>query len=255
MNDVLDRIRAAYVEGSRKRALSVDGGEVIEVDGLVVALTNLPEPALNGAVVAREPEDSDAALAVAEQEFRRRGHPFFGIELERGRHPAVEEAVKRAGLTLLLSHAAMSARQADLPSGGAVPVGVRIERLEDPSGLPDLRAVDLDAFGGDPDVTARFLGPGALAADHSRVFLAWEDGRAIGAGTAWSLLGTIGIFGVAVMERARGRGIGAALTIEAARAFGDQVDLAWLHPTDLARPLYERLGFRAVADWDIWVRP
>ena len=255
MSEAVNRIRAAYVEGSRRRALSVEGGEVVEIDGLVVALTNLPEPALNGAVVAREPQDSDAALAAAEEEFRRRGHPFFGIELERGRHPAVEEAVRRAGLTLLLSHPAMSARPVDLPSGGAVPAGVRIERLEDPSRLPDLQAVDLDAFGGDPDVTARFLGPGALGADHNRVFLAWGDGRAIGAGTAWLLLGTIGIFGVAVVEHARGRGIGAALTIEAARTFGDQVDLAWLHPTDLARPLYERLGFRAVADWDIWVRP
>jgi hypothetical protein len=68
----------------------VDGGEVVEVDGLVVALTNLPEPAMNNAVVDREPEDADAAIAAAEEEFRRRGHPFFGIELERGRHPAVE---------------------------------------------------------------------------------------------------------------------------------------------------------------------
>jgi len=251
----VDRIRAAYVEGSRRRALSVEGGEVVEIDGLVVALTNLPEPALNGAVVAREPEDADVALAAAEQEFRRRGHPFFGIELERGRHPAVEEAVGRAGLTLLLSHPAMAARPADLPWGPTAPAVVLIERLDDPSELAELQAVDLDAFGGDPDVTARFLGPGVLASDHIRVFLAREDGRAIGAGTAWSLLGTVGIFGIAVVERARGRGIGAALTLTAAHAFGDDVDLAWLHPTDLARPLYERLGFRAVSDWDIWVRP
>jgi len=231
----------------------VDGGEVVEVDGLVVALTNLPEPSLNGAVVAREPDEPDAAVAAAEEEFRRRGHPFFGIELERGRHPAVEEAVRHTGLTLLLSRPAMAAPLDDLLVGPAVPSGVRIVRLEDPNDLPELRAVDLDAFRGDPDVTARFLGPGMLASDHNRVFLAREGLRAIGAGTAWSLLGTVGIFGIAVVRSARGRGIGTALTLTAARAFPD-IDLAWLYPTDLARPLYERLGFRAVGDWDIWVR-
>lgn len=233
----------------------MEGGEVVEVDGLVVALTNLLDPALNGVVVAREPEDADAALAAAEAEFSRRGHPFFGIELERGRHPAVEEAVRRAGLTLLFSHPAMAARPVDLQSGPAAPAGVRIEPMEDPSELPELQAVDLDAFGGDPGVTARFLGEGMLGSDHNRLFLARENGRAIGAGTAWSLLGTVGIFGIAVVERARGRRIGTALTLTAARAFGDDVDLAWLYPTHLARPLYERLGFRAVGDWDIWVRP
>jgi ribosomal protein S18 acetylase RimI-like enzyme len=149
----------------------------------------------------------------------------------------------------------MAARPRDLPAGPGAPAGVRIERLKDPSELADLQAVDLDAFGGAPYVTARFLGQGMLASEHNRTFLAWEDSHAIGAGTAWSLLGTIGVFGIAVVERARGRGVGAALTLTAARAFGDDVDLAWLHPTDLARPLYERLGFRAFADWDVWIRP
>jgi ribosomal protein S18 acetylase RimI-like enzyme len=254
VSEAVGRIRAAYVEGSRRRALSVQGGEIIEVDGLVVALTNLPDPALNGVVVSREPDDPDAAISAAEEEFHRRGHPFFGIELERGRHPAVQEAVRRAGLTLLFSHPAMAARPADLP-GPTAPAGLRIERLEDPSELPALQAVDLDAFGADPDVTARFLGLEMLASVHNRVFLAREDGHAIGAGTAWSLLGTVGIFGIGVVGSARGRGIGTALTLTAARSFGDDVDLAWLHPTALARPLYERLGFRAVGDWDIWVRP
>lgn len=62
------------------------------------------------------------------------------------------------------------------------------------------------------------------------------------------------MFGVGVVEDARGRGIGAALTVAAARSFPG-VDLAWLMPTELAEPLYRRLGFRPVSSWEVWVRP
>lgn len=249
-----NRIAAAVVEGLSRRALAVDGGEVIEIDGLVVALTNLPDPAINGACVANDPSDPDAALAAAEEEFRRRRHPFFGIELERGRHPELEEAARRAGLVLLFSHPAMAARTDDLGRPTA-PEGVEIARVLEDADLAALRAVDLEAFGGDPAVTDRFLGPRMIANRDNRSFLMRNSGEAVGAGAAWLLQGTVGIFGVGVVERARRRGIGAALTLTAAHAFGDAADLAWLHPSEMARSLYGSLGFRTVSEWDIWVRP
>ena len=65
--------------------------------------------------------------------------------------------------------------------------------------------------------------------------------------------GAIGIFGVAVVPAARRRGIASALSVIAARAF--PADLAWLHTNDAqARSVYERLGFREVAQWEVWVR-
>ena len=65
--------------------------------------------------------------------------------------------------------------------------------------------------------------------------------------------GAIGIFGVAVVPAARRRGIASALSVIAARAF--PADLAWLHTDDAhARSVYERLGFREVAQWEVWIR-
>jgi ribosomal protein S18 acetylase RimI-like enzyme len=66
-------------------------------------------------------------------------------------------------------------------------------------------------------------------------------------------LGAVGVFGVAVVPRARRRGIGRALTLHAARAFPG-ADMAWLHPTEPARPLYEDLGFETVSTWEVWAR-
>jgi ribosomal protein S18 acetylase RimI-like enzyme len=63
----------------------------------------------------------------------------------------------------------------------------------------------------------------------------------------------VGIYGVGVVESARRRGIGAALTLRAARAFEDRTDLAWLQPSDMARTMYDDLGFRPVSDWEVWI--
>jgi GNAT superfamily N-acetyltransferase len=66
--------------------------------------------------------------------------------------------------------------------------------------------------------------------------------------------GAVGVFGVGVVPRARRRGLGAALTVAAARAFPG-ADLAWLHPSEMARHMYEQVGFVRVSDWEVWSRP
>jgi ribosomal protein S18 acetylase RimI-like enzyme len=248
-----ERLAAACLEGARGRALSVEDGEVVEIDGLALALSNLPTEELNSAAVSREPSDPRAALAAAEDEFRRRGHAFFGIELERGRHPSVEAAVRDAGLTRLFSRPLMAAAREDLATPTHLD-GVQIEPVEEEGSLAELRSVDLEAFGGDPAITELSLGPRLLALGNTRMFLARLGGVAVGEGAVWLLSGTVGIFGIGVMERARRRGIGGALTLTAAHAFGDRADVAWLLPTEMARPLYEGLGFRSVSEWEVWVR-
>ena len=94
--ELAGRVAAGLLEAERIRVATVEGGEALEIDGLLVALTNLPLPELNGTRVAREPRDPTAALAGARDVFRSRGHPFFGIEVEVGRHPTVEEEIRRS---------------------------------------------------------------------------------------------------------------------------------------------------------------
>ena len=78
--DLADRVMDASLEGERVRAEVVEGGEHLEVDGLLVALSNLPAPELNGARVIREPDDPPGALAAAEQgRFGRTIHRLSGL--------------------------------------------------------------------------------------------------------------------------------------------------------------------------------
>ncbi len=249
--DLAERIVAATLEGERVRANVIDGGEVVEVDGLLVALSNLPAPELNGTRVVREPDDPPAALDAARAVFRSRGHPFFGIEIEIGRHPAVEDTVRAAGLRRVEAWPAMAVSISLLPVED-VPEGVEIRHVREEHELEAVRAVEVATFGTPAEITERFVGRKMLEDQRVRMFTAWIDGEPVGEASAYLLHDTVGIFGVGVVESARRRGIGAALTLRAARAFNDRTDLAWLQPSSMARRMYEGQGFRRVSDWEVW---
>lgn len=248
-----ERVRTASVAGFRHRGESVAGGEVLEIDGLLLSLTNLPDASLNATCVASEPSDPDRALADAEAAFRARGMPWFGLEIERGAHPEVERAARAAGLALLFTRPALAVAVSELRISPE-PAGIAIEPVEDLEGLRGLRGVEVEAFGTTPEVADGLIGPALLERSDARPWRARSGDRTVGEALGILLDGTVGVFGVGVVEGSRGRGIGAALTVAAARSFGE-ADLAWLLPSEPAEPLYRRLGFEAVSGWEVWVRP
>jgi GNAT superfamily N-acetyltransferase len=250
--DLADRIVAAGLEGERVRAEVVEGGEVVEVAGLLVAFSNLPAPELNGTRVIREPDDPAAALEEARAVFRSRGHPFFGIEIEVGRHPRMEAAIRAAGLHRVEAWPTMAATIGLLPAE-IVPTGVEIREVREELDLEAVRAVEVATFGTPPEIAEGFVGRKMLSDERVRMFTAWIDGEPVGEASTYLLHDTVGIFGVGVVESARRRGIGTALTIRAARAFDDRTDLAWLQPSDMAQRMYEDLGFLPVSQWEVWV--
>jgi len=81
-------------------------------------------------------------------------------------------------------------------------------------------------------------------------YLADESGQPVGTGLGVLTAGVIGVFNIAVIPSARGRGLGRTIT-EAVLLDGFQAgaDAAYLHASVLGRPLYESMGFRLVENW------
>ena len=255
MPDVGERVALGFVEAERQRRANVPGAEVVEIDGLLLAFANVPDPPVNSALVISEPDDPAASLAKAEAAFRERDRAF-GMDVAVGRHPSVDEAIRSAGLSLLFSWLAMAARVEDLPEG-SLPEGVRVEPVRDARGASALARVERGLL--DPSevqagsrIAEDFYGPASYGVEGARAFVAWEDDEPVGTASAHLREAAIGILGVGVIPRARGRGIASALSVIAARAF--PADLAWLHAAEGARSMYARLGFHEVAEWEVWVR-
>ena len=78
-------------------------------------------------------------------------------------------------------------------------------------------------------------------------YIAYQDGEAVGTSALLLHAGVVGIFAVATIPRARGRGIGTALTLAPlldARRRGYRVGT--LQSSRMGFPVYRRLGFREV---------
>jgi len=246
-----ERLARGLVAAERARRADVTGAEVLEIDGLVLAIANLPDPALSSVVVEAAPRDAAAALAAAETEFARRGLQF-GIDLQVGRHAEVDAAVRSMGLTCIIQRPGLVIDPGALPEV-PVPDGVVIRALDGPDDAEALVHVGVFAFGDDPEIGRAFYGAGALGAPDARMFVGWHGAEPVAIAAGYRDGATTGVMGVGVVPAARGRGLGSAMTVRAARAFPG-ADVAWLHPSDEARSMYERLGFEQVSAWEVWVR-
>ena len=94
----------------------------------------------------------------------------------------------------------------------------------------------------------------ALDSDQFVHVLAWEGDRALGCGTVLLDDETAGLYNIAVLESARGRGIGYAITaalMNVGVAAG--CTNAILHASEIGRPVYERLGFEEVCETPQWI--
>ena len=247
-----DRV-ALGLAGSWERIARAVGGTVERVDGLLVALTGIADQQLNVCVVERQPEDPAAALTTARTLFSDHGYRI-GVDLQRGRHPSVERATAGLGMVVGVSRPALTAR-VDAIAPPSPPAGVEISELSAEDNLEELWWIQATSFGMHPEVVRAYLASETLRAPGIACFQAKLDGRPVSSSLAVEVDGSVGVFGVATLPEVRGRGIGTAITAAAVERARDRVDLAWLQASRDGRRVYEQMGFRVVADWDVWVLP
>jgi len=98
-----------------------------------------------------------------------------------------------------------------------------------------------------------FLPAGALDAPGWHHFVGYADARAVAAGSCYADDRVLRVENIAVMADTRGRGFGAAITAATVAVNLDAA--AMLVASDLGRPVYEQLGFRALHRSTFWLVP
>jgi ribosomal protein S18 acetylase RimI-like enzyme len=252
-SNVRDRVALGLRSAWLRQAGWTGLGAVARFDGILVTLTGLLEPTLNVGFVEWPPADPGAALLAAQAWFEANGQRI-GLDVERGRHPQVESAAARLGLSPVVSRPGM-ARAVPRPAGGPWPPGVSIRAVRDGTDLDAVRALQREVFGLPTRVATGFLPPIVLRTPGFRLLLATLDGEPAGSAGVHLDHGAAGIMGVATLPAARRRGIGTALTVGClAHAAEEGCDLAWLQSEPAARTIYDRLGFEVVSEWVVWTR-
>ena len=230
------------------RALTegVAGALVRTVGGVPVAATMLPLAFFNAAFVTEPLPGGTTDLEAAVILLRGLGVPFT-VHLRTDLDPATRTAVNGLGLawTGTLPGMAMQPR----PAPG-LPEALFITRATDEAQLAAHRAVAAAAFGMQPDLVERLMPPTLLANPDVRVYVGTEDGVPVASSLAVRTDEILGIYNVATIEAARGRGYGTAMTWAAIADAGPGVEVAILPASTLGRPIYERMGFRTVVEYE-----
>lgn len=241
--EALARQRAAQLRYWREDASTRPGGECAVFGGVQAHTTGLTPRQWNGAHVAARCE-LEAVLPEVVAWFAARGKQWgllVPAELDL-RPPAMHHVTDQPVML----------RGVDDLSAPALPDGLTV-RWDAPA--HDVAGVQAEAFGDPYDEALAFaapqLAPGALPPQ--RTATAYAGDEPVGVATVARMSDVGGIYGVAVQDRWRRRGIGAALTARVMAAAADAgCDLLYLNPSDQGRGVYASLGFRDAPPFRIW---
>jgi ribosomal protein S18 acetylase RimI-like enzyme len=246
-----DRLHAALSKTFGGLYSVVDEASFERREGHVRLLfPSVPLRLFNGVLV-----ESEACSGIAESihEVEERGLPC-GVQVRAGKHPDVEEEAARLGLSARSPLPGMTASRDEL-ADARMP-GLEIGRVEDEKGLAEAARVASAGFGVPEEVLLPLYAPEVLGLAGFSVYLGRVHGQAVTTAIGFQTDEDVAIFSVGTHPDHRRRGCAGAVTAWAARAgFENGADLAWLQTSEMAEPLYRRLGFRHVQMHHLLGRP
>lgn len=222
--------------------------------GVAVFATRLPMPLFNQIVVEGVGAD-DAAMRDAVGAMREIGAPFY-VVLRRGRDDHLSPVLTELGIQIedgVLPGMALH----PIPTGEPpLPSGHEIRRIEDEAGLEEHIQTATDGFEMPEPIVRAFVGEALWTRPGCTVYVGYTDGEAVSTGFSVRTGRTLGVFSIATLPTARRRGYGAAMTARlAADGVAAGCDVATLQASEMGRPIYERLGYRTVVEYDVWYGP
>ena len=260
------------IEAVRAYGSQVAGGRVERMGGVSMVATGLPLFLFNqvlieasGGGAANAPADeappfeAQAEAIASAVSIMRERHDRFAVNLRRGPDDRFRPLMERFGLIPLPDNPWLPGMAMhSLPTAGSAPPGAghEIRRVTDPSGLADHVITAADGFGMPVSWVEAVMSDAVLAHPDAFVYVGYTDGAPVTSGLGFRTGRTIGVYNIATVESARRRGYGAAMTmriVDDGAAAG--CDVAILQASEMGLPIYERLGFRLVLEYDAFVDP
>lgn len=215
---------------------------------VLVAATGTP---ISNKVIVIDPSPDPADLAAAVELVRARGVPYDVFV--RSTYERALEVVADAGF---VRGGDMPCMTCELPLVGPrrVPDGFEI-RAVDQASMADFQAVAAEAFGMPAPMARTVFRPELLDFDDMRAFVGYVEDRPVACAASYQTDDIVGIYTVATVAAARGRGYGTAITAAAMVDTPAPATLAVLQASDMGRPVYERMGFRTVHQQAVFREP
>jgi GNAT superfamily N-acetyltransferase len=247
--DTLSALDLNHLEANRILMELSDKGEYVERTEVAIVSCGLPVEALNWGFV-KPPHDAPALTAVTVRSwFEKRGLPFrLGFRGAEARRKLAElepdgwlrNADPTPGMALAIPAAVPGA-----------PESLTIRQVRTCEEMVAFREAAFRGFGYPVPAARLFINERFLALPRVRLYAGLAGGEVVATSILIATAEIAGIYWVATLEAQRGRGYGAALTW-AAVAGGRELGcrLASLQASKLGFPVYARMGFEHVLDYE-----
>jgi GNAT superfamily N-acetyltransferase len=225
-------------------------------DGVALMSSGLPERFFNQVAIEDEQATPDA-VAAAVAEIRELGVPFL-VHLRRGPDDRFRPLAQELGLVLPADKLPLPGMVLQLIPTRArpLPPGHAIRRVEDETGLDEHVVTGASGFGMPEDMLRAIVATDAWQRPGTAVYVGYTAGVPVTTGLGFRTGDTIGVYNISTIEGARRQGLGAAMTERVAvDGAADGCVVASLQSSPMGRPIYERLGFRTVVEYDAWIDP
>lgn len=242
------RMYRSFTQVLRTMAAGTNGARILDLDGLVAAVTpSSPDRSVFNSVLHERPEALAAALdelAAAYEEAGVRAWTVWVPEEDR----ASAELLESAGHKLDANPTAMVLELTDLPEPDP-----RDLDWDSAAPIEEVWRINDLAYGDVPGTFER--GIGTPPEGSYRFYVARLDGKPSCIVGTMDVEGDSGMYWVATLPEARGRRLTTRL-MQVALAEGRErgCDISTLQATTLGRPIYERLGYRDIGALQMWER-
>lgn len=243
---------ACYYDGWRMMAEAA-GGLAEEAGGILIAAPGVLPMWVNVLFVTRPLDDPERDLTEAFAKLDARSILFL-VRVRDGADPASERAAEQLGLRYTDSIPGMAL--APLRPGGRE-TDLDIRPVEDDATFAHFVAVIAASFGFADEAAARMLPPSTRSTPGTFWYVGYAEGEPVAASQLMLLDGdAAGVNFIGTLEGHRGRGYGEAVTQRVVdKAAEEGRSIAVLQASEMGRPVYERMGFRTVAQYKTFVRP
>jgi predicted GNAT family acetyltransferase len=248
-----DIVTAALLQDAQTLVASLGGEAFMRARGEAALLfTRVPLPTMNSVLTVKTSAAVDDVAALLEV-VAGAGVPH-AMEIRPGTSPDITALARSRGLVeeeptpLMVMHSTRHGLReaAEHPR-------LRIRLLE-PDEVEIHCTVAAGGFEAPPELFQQLVGRRLLELPGQRAYVGTVDGEPVSTALSSTLGGHVGIFDVATPPAFRGQGYGAAITARAALdGFASGAVFAYLQSSPAGYAVYERLGFRTLETWSIWV--
>jgi ribosomal protein S18 acetylase RimI-like enzyme len=244
---------------SSRQLFELDPGAAIEAErGWLFGAGSPTHPVISNAAFRRDDEvDAEDFVARAADFFGERGRGFSVWVRDGSKDEDLVVVAAQAGMERLYAMPEMTLdRPAEQPT---LPAGAELHRLgaaEEALDYWRIAAAAYQSLGFPPKVFASYENHAGLLAENVAAFIAHLDGVPVSIAMTIVSHGVAGIYWVGSVERARGRGLGRAMTAAATNAgFDLGAEIASLQASHMGVSVYAAMGYRHIFDYRLLAAP